>query len=330
MANPCILIVDDRPENLLSLEQLLESPELDIIRAGSGQEALEKNLDYEFALILLDVQMPEMDGYETATLLRGNSRTKNIPIIFITAANKEDAHVFRGYGSGAVDYLFKPIAPDVLTSKVKIFLELHLQRCLLEQKTKELDAKVAELEAVKQELEKSNDLLVQLSSQDGLTGLLNRRFFDEAMDREWQRGLRQKTPVTLIIADIDHFKAFNDTYGHVAGDDCLRRVARALGKSILRDVDNIARYGGEEFGAILPDTNVSGGENIAVRMLDAVSDLDVPHESSRTADHVTISVGVATWFRPRTPFPPCLSRLLMKRFTGQRIQAVIALNRPVF
>ncbi len=153
MKKPCILIVDDRPENLLTLEQVLESPELDVIRAESGHEALEKTLDHKFALILLDVQMPIMDGYETATLLRGNKRTKNIPIIFVTAANKEEAHVFRGYGSGAVDYLFKPLATDVLTSKVKIFLELHNQRQLLEEKTKELDARVAELQTLKHELE---------------------------------------------------------------------------------------------------------------------------------------------------------------------------------
>ena len=294
MKKPSILIVDDRPENLLTLEQVLESPDLDVIRAESGHEALEKTLDYEFALILLDVQMPVMDGYETATLLRGNKRTKNIPIIFVTAANKEEAHVFRGYGSGAVDYLFKPLAADVLTSKVKIFLELHNQRQLLEEKTRELDAKVAELEALKYELEESNEKLRQLSSLDGLTDLPNRRFFDETLVREWQRGRRKQTPLTLIIADIDHFKAYNDAYGHVIGDDCLKKVARGLDKSILRDVDIIARYGGEEFAAILPETDQEGGILIAERMLEAIRKLNITHEQSKTADHVTVSLGVAT------------------------------------
>ncbi|HCY85272.1 MAG TPA: diguanylate cyclase response regulator [Desulfobacteraceae bacterium] len=294
MKKPSILIVDDRPENLLTLEQVLESPDLDVVRAESGHEALEKTLDYEFALILLDVQMPVMDGYETATLLRGNKRTKNIPIIFVTAANKEEAHVFRGYGSGAVDYLFKPLAADVLTSKVKIFLELHNQRQLLEVKTRELDAKVAELEALKYELEESNEKLRQLSSLDGLTDLPNRRFFDETLVREWQRGRRKQTPLTLIIADIDHFKAYNDAYGHVIGDDCLKKVARGLDKSILRDVDIIARYGGEEFAAILPETDQDGGILIAERMLSTIRKLNITHEHSKTADHVTVSLGVAT------------------------------------
>ena len=294
MKKPCILIVDDRPENLLALEQVLESPELSIIRAESGHEALEKTLDHEFALILLDVQMPVMDGYETATLLRGNKRTKNIPIIFVTAVNKEEAHVFRGYGSGGVDYLFKPLATDVLTSKVKIFLELHNQRQLLEKKTRELDAKVAELETLKHELEESNEKLRLLSSLDGPTDLPNRRFFDETLVREWQRGRRNQTPLTMIMVDIDHFKAYNDAYGHVIGDDCLRKVAAGLDESVLREVDSIARYGGEEFAAILPETNQEGGILIAQRMRNTIERLKITHEQSPTANHVTISLGLST------------------------------------
>jgi diguanylate cyclase (GGDEF)-like protein len=289
-----ILIVDDRPENLLSLEMVLESPELNIVRANSGHEALEKTLDYEFALILLDVQMPVMDGYDTATLLRGNKKTKNIPIIFVTAAHKEQSQVFRGYGSGAVDYLFKPLEPDVLKSKVKIFLELYGQRRLLEEKTRELDAKVAELETLKYELEESNGKLRLLSSLDGLTDIPNRRFFDETMAREWQSGLRRQKPLSLILADIDHFKAFNDAYGHVLGDGCLKKVAKGLGKSILRDVDTIARYGGEEFAAILPETDEAGGVLIIQRMLESIKTLKIAHKDSPTAGHVTVSFGLST------------------------------------
>ncbi|WP_320045170.1 response regulator [uncultured Desulfobacter sp.] len=133
-----VLAVDDRPENLLALENLLESPELNIVKAGSGREALLKTLNHDFALILLDVQMPDMNGYETAELLRSVKKTRTIPIIFVTAANKEDHHVFKGYESGAVDYLLKPLEPVILTSKVKIFIELYKQRILLEEKTEEI------------------------------------------------------------------------------------------------------------------------------------------------------------------------------------------------
>jgi len=289
-----ILIVDDRPENLLTLEQVLESPALNIVRANSGHEALEKTLDHEFALILLDVQMPVMDGYETATLLRGNKRTRNIPIIFVTAAHKEQSQVFMGYGSGAVDYLFKPLEPDVLKSKVKIFLELYRQRMLLEEKTRELDTKVMELETLRHELEESNEKLRLLSSLDGLTDIPNRRFFDETMTREWHRGIRHQKTLTMILGDIDHFKTFNDTYGHVFGDDCLKKVAKALEESILRDVDTIARYGGEEFAAILPETDEAGGVLIIKRMLQNIENLAIPHKASPTAENITVSFGLAT------------------------------------
>ncbi|MEA1969291.1 MAG: diguanylate cyclase [Thermodesulfobacteriota bacterium] len=289
-----ILIVDDRPENLLALEQVLESPDLNIVQAESGSKALEQTLDHEFALILLDVQMPVMDGYETAALLRGNKKTKNIPIIFVTAAHKEESHVFRGYGSGAVDYLFKPLETNVLKSKVTIFLELHRQHLLLEEKTRELDAKVVELQTLQYELEESNEKLRKLSSLDGLTDLPNRRFFDETIDREWQRGIRHKKPLSLIFADIDHFKAFNDTYGHVMGDCCLKKVANGLAKSLLRDVDTIARYGGEEFAAILPETDEAGGELIIKRMLESIENLGIAHSASSAACHVTVSLGLST------------------------------------
>ena len=280
-------------------EALLDSPELELIRAESGMEALSRTLDHEFALVLLDVQMPDMDGYETAELMRGNKKTRNIPIIFITAADKDREHIFKGYDAGAVDYLFKPLEPAVLQGKVNIFLELHRQRVELEAKTRELDARVAEMKLLQKELEATNEKLLLLSSLDGLTGLSNRRCFDEILEKEWQRGLRNRTPLSLIIADIDYFKAYNDSYGHIQGDTCLKQVAGCLHKALFRDMDMIGRYGGEEFSAILPDTDAQGAEFIAHRMLKAVVGLSIPHHASPTASHVTISLGVAT----RIPHP---------------------------
>jgi response regulator RpfG family c-di-GMP phosphodiesterase len=136
-----LLIVDDRPENLLVLERLLERPGLEIMRAQSGNEALGLVLDYDFALVLLDVQMPDMDGFETAELMRSNSSTKHIPIIFVTAISKDQNFVFKGYESGAVDYLFKPLDTDILQSKVNIFLELYKQRHELENYNRKLEEK---------------------------------------------------------------------------------------------------------------------------------------------------------------------------------------------
>ncbi len=136
-----ILVVDDKPENLLAMQGLLEGPELEIISATSGQEALSLMLEYEFALILLDVQMPEMDGIETASLIRGSERTKSIPIIFVTAISKDPHHVFQGYEAGAVDYLMKPFEPEILKSKVKVFCDLYRQGRIIKKQLVEIEAK---------------------------------------------------------------------------------------------------------------------------------------------------------------------------------------------
>ncbi len=306
MTTVSILIVDDRKENLLALENILESPEVEIVSAESGEEALGKTLDHEFALILMDVQMPVMDGYETAELMRGNRKTRNIPIIFVTAARKDDGCVFKGYDSGAVDYLFKPLEPIVLKSKVGVFLELHRQNIALKEKTQQLDAKIAELEELKKQLEESNEKLQLLSSLDGLTGLLNRRSFDELLDKEWQRGIRHQKPLTLILIDIDHFKSFNDSYGHIAGDQCLKEVAHALEQSIHRDIDIIARYGGEEFAVILPTTDMEGAQMVAERIRQNIYTMGIEHKASRTCAHVTVSLGVCSLIPQKEDTPTSL------------------------
>ena len=152
-----ILIVDDRPENLLALENLLEDPGLNIVSAGSGNEALSLTFDYDFALVLLDVQMPVMDGFETAELLRSRQKTRHIPIIFVTAISKEERHVFRGYETGAVDYLFKPIDPQVLTSKVRIFVELHERKLAMDRSARRLKETVDRLRDSQESLRRSEE-----------------------------------------------------------------------------------------------------------------------------------------------------------------------------
>lgn len=284
-----ILVVDDKPENLFTMRQLLEAEELDInvITVDSGIKALEKTLETDFSLILMDVQMPEMNGYETAELLRGSKRTKYIPIIFVTANSREEDNIFKGYESGAVDYLFKPINSNILLSKINVFLELDRQK-------KELDSKVRELEILKLKLEAQNCRLEKLTMEDGLTALGNRRCFDNTLKLEWYRSSRSAEPISLIMVDIDHFKLYNDTYGHQEGDICLKRVASALKSTLMRQCDVIARYGGEEFVLILPNTDINGATKVATRMLSSVSVLEIEHGSSPTKEYVTVSIGVAT------------------------------------
>ncbi len=150
-----ILLVDDRPENLITLESILESPELDIYKAGSGNEALGLLLEHNFALVLLDVQMPGMDGFETAEIMRANDRTKHVPIIFVTAINKQRKHIFQGYQSGAVDYLYKPLDLEILKNKVKAFIEFFRHRQALEETTRQLAKTVEELKIAKAQAEQA-------------------------------------------------------------------------------------------------------------------------------------------------------------------------------
>ncbi len=299
---PKILIVDDKAANLLVMESLLEGIEAQLITATSGQEALGLLLEHEFALVLLDVQMPEMDGFETATLMRGRKQTRHLPIIFVTAISKEDEHIFRGYETGAVDYLFKPVNPHILRSKVEIFLELDRQRRLLARNSAELDRKVQELLAVKGQLEEANARLNELSLTDALTGLANRRCFQEALQTEWRRAMRNGHSLTLVMADIDSFKQFNDTYGHVAGDECLVRVAALVQSPLMRSSDLAARYGGEEFVVLLPGTDLDGGVHLAEEIRRAVAGLEIPNEGAAAGAHITMSFGVASVV-PRLEIP---------------------------
>lgn len=285
-----ILIVDDRPENLMVLESILENPEYNIVKANSGNEALGLMLEYDFALVLLDVQMPEMDGFETAELMRGSEKTKHIPIIFVTAISKEQKCIFKGYEVGAVDYLFKPIEPIILKSKVNVFIDLYCQKRMLEKQARLLELSLKELLELKEE----NGKLESLSTLDGLTGIANRRSFDNHIQINWKSCVREALPLSIIMIDIDYFKAYNDNYGHLKGDDCLIEVAKTIAHCIKRPTDFVARYGGEEFVMVLPGTDKKGALEVAERVRRNVEAHAITHEYSKIMPCVTISLGVAT------------------------------------
>lgn len=285
-----ILIVDDKQENLLVLESLLEEMNCNIIKATSGNESLSLMLDYEFALVLLDVQMPDMDGFEVAEFMKMNSKTRYVPIIFVTAISKEKKCIFKGYEIGAVDYLFKPIEPIILQSKVKIFLEIYNQKRLLEEQAKLLELKVKELS----DLKEANFKLENLSTLDGLTAIANRRGFDNYINMNLKECIRYNRPISLIMADIDFFKGYNDNYGHLKGDECIIKVARAIDCSVKRPLDFVARYGGEEFAIILPETNQESAITIAETIRKNVEALEIPYEHSSVSNYVTLSLGVRT------------------------------------
>ncbi|MES2183416.1 MAG: diguanylate cyclase [Pseudomonadota bacterium] len=258
-----VLTVDDDPICTMVMENCLQD-EFDILCAGSGEEALALVASHRPDLVLLDVLMPGLDGYQVCARLKANSATSHIPIIFLTAQS-DLASETRGLELGAVDYLSKPFTPSLVRARVRNHVELKRAR----------------------------DRLTAMAMVDGLTGLANRRQFDAALDAELRRLSRTEGSIGLLLLDVDHFKLFNDTYGHLEGDDCLRRVAQTMKACLARPFDLAARYGGEEFACILPETDLAGAVGIAQQILDAIAGLAIPHARSSAAGHVTASIGVA-------------------------------------
>lgn len=274
---PKILVVDDLPENQRVMRKMLAPVKAKIICASSGQEALGLTLKHKFALCLLDVMMPEMDGFETAGLMRQSESTEGLPIIFITAMDKNDQHLFQGYRSGAVDYLYKPVIREILLAKVTVFLDL--------------ESRQQELREANQIIAVQNKLLEERAARDGLTGLYNHAYFQEHCQRLFSLAKRYHHELTLLILDLDNFKDVNDIYGHQMGDVVLREFAELL-SSQTRDSDLSARYGGEEFVIALPETSLTGGIRVAekIRELAEVH----PYKLDNTEVHVTVSVGVSS------------------------------------
>lgn len=287
-----ILMVDDDLINLLLLEKMLKSLDLNIVKAGSGFEALELIETYDFALVLLDAQMPELDGFETANKIRARSRHQELPIIIVSAVSKSKEFIIKGYKAGAVDYLLKPIDQFLLLSKVKIFCELHQKKQLLKKKNTELALLNEKLndEIIKRK-EAEQKLLYQ-AIRDPLTGLFNRRYLEESLDREIAKAKRHHTPLGLLMLDVDHFKVFNDTYGHLAGDMVLRNLSELLIKKSRKE-DIACRYGGEEFVLMLPGTALQVAAQRAEILRKTVAGGEMIIHENKALPSITISIGVA-------------------------------------
>lgn len=260
-----ILIVDDEKMNLKVLAELLKDEYVPVL-AITGEQALSHAFgEFPPDLILLDVMMPIMGGYEVIKHLKNNDKTKNIPVIFVTALKsiEDEEH---GFKLGAVDYIIKPFSPPIVKMRIRNHLRIVHQYKLLD----------------------------QLAHLDGLTEISNRRRFDEVFQKEWARSARNKSPFSLAMIDVDYFKQYNDHYGHAMGDIALQKIAKALDSVLRRPADLIARYGGEEFVMLLPEMDIAAAKIIANRCLQIIIDLNIPHRFSQAAEMVTISIGLAT------------------------------------
>lgn len=297
-----IVIVDD---TIFSLEVikafLITTGYSDIITVKSARE-LYKLVDgysdrgiVEVDLILMDIIMPEVDGIEACRSVKKREWLADVPVIMVTATTeKEDLQ--RAFSAGAMDFIKKPLDRIELLARVRSALRLKHE-------TARRKARETELLEVTRQLQAANERLQNLSLLDGLTGIANRRHFDQEFLQESRRAKRENTSLSFIMLDIDYFKAFNDTYGHLKGDDCLKTVAATLKKTLRRPGDFPARYGGEEFTVVLPNTDEVGAAIIAEELRDGIEKASIEHINSLCADHVTVSLGVVTRFPGQADSP---------------------------
>lgn len=273
------LLIEDSLTTATLISQQLRGIGIEPVLARDGEHGIAQFREHRPELVLLDVILPGMDGFEVAKRIRQlEQHGEWTPIIFLTARTG-DEDLQRGIDVGGDDYLFKPVSGIVLAAKVRAMQRLAQMRYSLVVLTRRLD--------------EANRELQRLSAVDALTGLANRRQFDESLLREWRRAQRRGGSVAVIACDVDHFKRYNDHFGHPAGDECLRQVAGALRESAKRPTDVVARYGGEEFAVVLPDTGLDGARQIAEAMRSGVEAMGLPHAPDAERPVVTLSVGVS-------------------------------------
>jgi diguanylate cyclase (GGDEF)-like protein len=274
-----ILLVDDNPTNLSVLSHALKAAGLKTRFAVDGESAIEQAVEDAPDLILLDLQMPGIDGFETCSQLKTDLRTKDIPVIFITASTDVENKV-KGLSLGAVDYVTKPFQQDEVLARVRVHLTLRYL-------TRKVQEQAIALQSANQELHR-------IANLDGLTEVANRRRFDEYLEREWLRCAREQQYLSLIMCDIDYFKPYNDFYGHQAGDICLKTVAKTIESTLKRPTDLIARYGGEEFAIVLPNTPIQGAIQITEEIQREIAQLHIPHDKSDVSSQITLSLGISS------------------------------------
>jgi diguanylate cyclase (GGDEF)-like protein len=275
-----VLIVDDSDTIRAVLANSVRSMKLEPVLADCGEKAVELFAAERPSLVLLDVNMPGIDGYETARRIRALLPDEWVPIIFLSAS-EADQDLERAIECGGDDYLVKPVSPVVLTAKMRA-----LQR---------LDQMRRKLVEVSNDLSAANQRLEELSHQDSLTGIANRRAFDFLLERQFREAKRRSEPFSVALCDVDHFKAYNDHYGHLAGDDCLKQIAAALARACKRPTDVAARFGGEEFALLLPETTGEGALAVVERVRQELAALGIAHAGSLTSSCVTLSAGIASF-----------------------------------
>lgn len=287
-----ILIIDDNPVNLGVAVEYLEDCGFVVLVAQDGESGLQRAKYVHPRLILLDVLLPDLNGFEVCRCLKADESTQAIPVIFMTALS-DTGDKLKGFAVGGVDYITKPIQREELLARITTHLKLQSLTEQLQQQNQQLQQQALELRIAKELAETANRELLLLAHLDGLTQVANRRRLDAYLNQEWRRLSREKLSLSLILCDVDHFKRYNDRNGHQAGDDCLQQIAQAINRVVKRPADLVARYGGEEFAIILPNTTVEGATTVAEVIRAEIQQLRILHNDSDSSELVTVSLGGA-------------------------------------
>jgi len=294
-----ILIIDDSKTVRAVLNRVLsDGGYTDILFCNSASEAYDiflkpENEFNDTDLIILDIHMPGMDGIEFTREIKKIDKYNDIPIIIVTSSDMASS-MEKVFEAGANDFIKKPFLVVELLARVKSLLKLKSETDKRKEREIELIDRERELIEVNRFLEIVNQNYLKSMAIDGLTGITNRKYFNESIDMEWRKALRKKTPIAIIMMDVDYFKKYNDNYGHQKGDDCLITVANGLKQSLELPSDMVARYGGEEFVILLPDSDINRAIEMGEKARERVENLNIKHEHSSVTDHVTISCGVAS------------------------------------
>lgn len=275
-----ILVVDDSKAIRMLVSECITSLAHEVVHAEDGMQALAYIKQQSVDLVLMDVEMPGMNGFEATSEIRKWDPDEWFPIIFLST-QQDDESFERGILAGGDAYLPKPINLLRLQITISAMERIYSMRL--------------KLKRAENNLIEANKKLEKFAFYDKLTGLANRRNFDETLIEQFNFAKRNKIILSLIICDIDFFKIYNDTYGHQMGDDCLAAVAKVIGSIPARPTDKVCRYGGEEFTLILPSTDLQGGILVAEKIRQAIFDQNIQHEGSKIASCVTLSLGVATY-----------------------------------
>jgi diguanylate cyclase (GGDEF)-like protein len=301
--------VDDIPANTQLFKNHLSSAGYEVIMAANGEQALNIVRDQKPDLILLDVMMPKMDGFQVCKILKSNDMTFYLPIIMVTALNEVEDKV-KGIEAGADDFITKPLNKMELLARVKSLLRIKSLQDQLQEKIKQLEI--------------AKERLSELAVTDGLTGMYNYRFFKEYLYREIRRASRFHLFISLVMLDIDYFKNYNDAHGHLAGDEILKTLAQLMVANV-RSIDVAARYGGEEFVLVLPETNKNAARVVAEKIKELVAQHPFPLASSQPDEQITVSMGIATYPENGSTVEEmihCADRRLYRAKTGGRNRVV--------